>query len=96
METFGQRLRRLREERGLTVVDLGNTAGCAEGTVRQLETGHTKSPNLPLGLRLADALHVDVRYLALGENPSLGERLAALEAQVQKLDTRLQNVERRR
>jgi transcriptional regulator with XRE-family HTH domain len=96
-ETFGQRLRRLRDAAGLTIIDLATVVGCAEGTIRQIENGHVKSPSMILGVKIADALHADVRFLALGDNAvPVGERLAALEAQVKTMDARLKAVERRR
>lgn len=88
-ESFGERLRRLRLEQGYTVVDLAAAVGAAEGTLRHLESGDVKSPNLLLGIRLADQLKVDPRYLALGEGSSTSERFDALERRVRKLEQRL-------
>lgn len=84
-ETFGKRLKRLREERGLTAVALAEACGVADGTIRQIEGGKVKSPSLHLGIRLADALDVDVRYLALGED-GLAARVRALERRVEALE----------
>ena len=50
----------------------------SEGAIRQLESGNVTSPSLLLGIRLADALHVDPRHLAHGDGPSVTERFAAL------------------
>jgi transcriptional regulator with XRE-family HTH domain len=87
-ETFGQRLRRLRTEQGFTVVALAAIARTAEGTIRHLEAGDAKTPSLLLGVRLADALHVEVRFLALGEGSTVAQRFDALERRLDKLERR--------
>jgi transcriptional regulator with XRE-family HTH domain len=65
-ESFGERVRRLREARGKTLAAVAEECGCSEGTIRHIEVGNVASPGLHLGIRLADALGVDVRYLAFG------------------------------
>jgi transcriptional regulator with XRE-family HTH domain len=81
-ETFAERVRRLREERGFTVPDLAAAVGVSPGAIRQLESGQIKNPSFALGLRLANRLNVDPHYLALGEGFSLTERLELLEQRV--------------
>jgi len=88
-ETFGERVRRLRTERGITVVDLAARVGAAEGTIRQIENGSVKMPNFVLGIRLADQLNVDPQYLALGEGFNMSERFDALDRRLKKLEQRL-------
>lgn len=88
-ESFGERLRRLRTERGITVVDMAATAGVAEGTIRQIENGSVKTPNFVLGIRLADHLNVDPRYLALGDGFSMTERFDAIDRRLTKIEQRL-------
>ncbi len=84
-ETFGERLRRLRMDRGYTLMSLAMRVGMTEACLRQLEAGRTRDPRLCDGMRLADALGADVRYLAFGEGdppprtPDLAERVAAIE-----------------
>lgn len=68
-ETFGERLRRLRTERGLRPGELAYKAGITEGAIRQMESGQTKTASLPVGIRMAEILGVNARYLALGEGP---------------------------
>lgn len=87
-ETFAQRLRRLRNDHGYSVADLASTVGASEGTIRQLENGSVKSPSFLLGIRLAERLDVDPRYLALGEGSTFSERLDALERRMAKLEQR--------
>jgi transcriptional regulator with XRE-family HTH domain len=95
-EKFGERLRRLRNERGVTVVDLAATVGAAEGTVRQIENGSTKMPNFVLGVRMADALNVDPRYLALGEGESMTERFDVIERRLATIERHLAAMTERR
>jgi transcriptional regulator with XRE-family HTH domain len=96
METFGERLRRLRDERSLSVSRLASSAGVTEGAIRQMELGYTKSASFPVGVKLARALGVSPMELALGEagivnvdeaedlpqGMALSERLNAIEAQI--------------
>lgn len=96
METFAQRLKRLRNEQGLRGVDLAQGAAISESTIRQLERGNVKAPGLLVGIRLADALHVDVRYLAFGEIALTSERLDAHDAALRALEKRLLALERKR
>lgn len=91
-ETFGERLRRLRTQRGMTVVDLAAAVGAAEGTIRQIENGSVKMPNFALGLRLADQLNEDPRYLALGEGFSMTERFDAIDRRLSKLEQRVASI----
>lgn len=63
-EPFGARLRRLREARGLKLTTLAMRVGLTEAAIRQLEIGRTREPRLADGMRLADALGADPRYLA--------------------------------
>lgn len=68
-ETFGERLKRLRLERGLTVAKLARAIDTSEGAIRALESGGTKSPALHTGLRIALVLGVDPYALAFGAEP---------------------------
>jgi transcriptional regulator with XRE-family HTH domain len=95
-ETFAERLRRLRHEQGYTAVDLATAVGASEGTIRQLESGNVKSPNFHLGIRLADRLQVDPRYLALGEGVGVAARFDAIERRLGKLESRVAGLPARR
>ncbi len=95
METLGVRLRRLREARGMAIVDLARTVGASEGSIRQMETGNVKSPGLLLGIRLADALGVDPHFLAFGEDP-VKTRLDEVERRLAVVERRLCEMARRR
>lgn len=63
MVELGQRIRALREERGLTQQALARSAGIATDMVSRLENGHYSSPGLRTLLRIAEGMHVDVGVL---------------------------------
>lgn len=88
-DTFAQRLRRLREERGLSISALALEIGVSEGAIRQLESGSAKGTTFSIGLRLAHRLGVDPFYLALGEGSNLDERVTVLERRMEKLEQRV-------
>ena len=89
-ESFAERLRRLRQEKGLTISSLAASVGVAEGSIRQLETGQTKNPSFVVGLRLANQLSVDPFYLALGKNATLTERMDIFDRRLTKLEQRVE------
>jgi transcriptional regulator with XRE-family HTH domain len=60
MAELGQRLRTLREERGLTQQVLAQAAGIATDMVSRLENGHYSSPGLRTLVRIADGMGVAV------------------------------------
>jgi transcriptional regulator with XRE-family HTH domain len=85
-ETFGDRLRRLREEQGFSIATLAVEIGVSEGAIRQMETGNVKSPSLLVGLRLAHRLGIDPYELALGDGSNLNERLILVERRLDALE----------
>ncbi|HZO94860.1 MAG TPA: helix-turn-helix transcriptional regulator [Candidatus Baltobacteraceae bacterium] len=86
METFGQRLRRLRTERGLTIGVLAKLVGVTDSAIRQLESGESKSASFAVGLRLAHVLEVDPAVLAFGEGSSLVGRLRDVERRLSAIE----------
>lgn len=60
MQELGQRVRTLREERGLTQQSLAQAAGIATDMVSRLENGHYSSPGLRTLLRLASGMGTQV------------------------------------
>lgn len=98
-ETFGERLRRLRETKGWALGTLAGRVGMREATLLQLETGRTREPRLGDGMRLAGALGVDPGYLAFGAATTLaGHSMTVHQAGGQRLrdvERRLGAVERR-
>ena len=66
MESFGDRLRRLRAACGVSCAQLAHRVGVTEGAIRQMESGQTKMASFVIGLRLAKELGTDAWYLANG------------------------------
>ena len=66
VESFGERLRRLRLDRGVSCAQLAQRVGVTEGAIRQMESGQTKIASFVIGLRLAKELGTDAWYLANG------------------------------
>jgi transcriptional regulator with XRE-family HTH domain len=60
--TIPDRLKSLREQRGLTQTELGTRAGIAAASISHFETGQ-RLPSLESLVRLADALEVSVDAL---------------------------------
>ncbi len=89
-ETFGDRLRRLREAAGFSIKTLAEEAGVTEGAIRQLETGGVQNPSFAVGLRIATAVKADPYELAFGGagTGSVAERLAKIEARLARLEGR--------
>jgi transcriptional regulator with XRE-family HTH domain len=72
-ETLGERLRRLRRERGLTQCDLAET-GVSEAHISRIESG-SRRPSIPVIRRLARSLGVSPEYLESGVEISPCEEL---------------------
>ena len=91
MIELGQRVRALREERGLTQHTLARSAGIATDMVSRLENGHYTSPGLRTLLRLAEGLGLSVTALlpdgegSSGASPE-GLLRARLVALVHRMD----------
>jgi transcriptional regulator with XRE-family HTH domain len=66
VESFGERLRRLRLAAGVSCAQLAHRVGVTEGAIRQMESGQTKIASFVIGLRLAKELGTDAWYLANG------------------------------
>ncbi|HEY0393675.1 MAG TPA: helix-turn-helix transcriptional regulator [Candidatus Elarobacter sp.] len=103
IETLAKRLRRLREEQGVSIAQLADACGTSEGAIRQIEHGRVRSPALHLGLRIARHLGVDPYYLAYGEAGSYATRLEDLanavlvvQRRLDGLTAQLANIERKR
>jgi transcriptional regulator with XRE-family HTH domain len=56
-------IKRLREGRGLTQVQLARKTGVSQGYLTMIETGARKNPSLPVLKRIAKALGVPVTAL---------------------------------
>lgn len=69
MVKLGQRIRAIREERGLTQHAVARSAGIATDMVSRLENGHYTSPGLRTLLRIAEGMGVSLAAL-LPDAPS--------------------------
>ena len=98
MESFGERLRRLRKAAGLSASALANAVGVTEGSIRQMESGQTKMASFVIGLRLAKALGVGPWYLANGvpDDADDDQSADALVLRVAALEQRMTTFERPR
>jgi transcriptional regulator with XRE-family HTH domain len=68
METIGSRLRGVRKSQRVTQMELASRTGVAHSTVVRIERGQAK-PKLETVWQLADALDVDPKWLAFGDEP---------------------------
>jgi transcriptional regulator with XRE-family HTH domain len=66
---MGTRLKKLRNERGLSQAQLAKLAGVPKGTLLQWEYG-LRTPKLDAAAKLADALDVSLDELAGRERPA--------------------------
>jgi transcriptional regulator with XRE-family HTH domain len=67
METIGERIRRLREARGLSPADLAHAVGITPQAIAAIENGDTKCPKLPNALLIARALNISAWEIAFGK-----------------------------
>ena len=62
-KTIGQRIKELREQRGLTQDELGKLLGCAQTTVANWENQPERTPEKKIIAKLAQVFQVTVDYL---------------------------------
>lgn len=63
MENVGERIKRLRSKKNMTLEELGNQVGVGKSTVRKWETGMITNMRRDKISKLADALDVSPAYL---------------------------------
>jgi len=68
---FGQRVKKLREQRGLTQRDLADRAGLTRETISNYERGERIDPPLSALTALARALEVPVTELTTEPEPEV-------------------------
>jgi transcriptional regulator with XRE-family HTH domain len=68
METMGDRIRTLRQARGLSQSMLAEKLGVTTGAVSHWESGNTQNIKIPTFLKLCSELGTTPHYLALGPN----------------------------
>ena len=66
MQTFGQKLRFLRKQQGMTLRQLAKLLSTSHGYIVDLENGRRK-PSLELARKVADVFEVSVDQLARNE-----------------------------
>lgn len=74
METMGERIRMLRQARGLSQSQLADRVGVTPGAVSHWELGQTKNMQLETFLKLCAELGTNPHYLALGAAQLPGPR----------------------
>ena len=60
---IGDRIKQLREQKGMTLEDLGNKVGVGKSTVRKWETGMIANMRRDKIKKVADALNTSPEYL---------------------------------
>jgi len=66
METMGQRIKALREARGMSQQQLADAVDVSKSAVSQWELGQSQNIKLRTFLALLDALKTDMEYLVFG------------------------------
>jgi transcriptional regulator with XRE-family HTH domain len=69
METMGERIRTLRQARGLSQGQLADRLGVTTGAVSHWESGNSQNIKIPTFLRLCAELGTTPHYLAFGPQP---------------------------
>ena len=62
-ENFGSMLRHLREERGLSLAELGEITGVSASYINRIELGERKAPSYPIIEKLARGLNISTSSL---------------------------------
>ncbi len=75
--TFGDRLRDIRKQRGLTQAELAEISGVSQQLISKLE--RTRAKTSSAASKLAKALGVDVKWLLFGEYPAKEDDSLVLE-----------------
>lgn len=78
MATIGERIRRLREEKEMTLLELEKLSGIRAGTVSDIERNRIKSPAFDTVISLSNALGVSPVYFCDKKNINLEEDEKAL------------------
>lgn len=81
---FGERLRRLRELRGMTLRQLADAVGVSEATIQRYECGVIKNPPRDRISAMADALGVPAASLAGWSDDELDEDVRLLARNLQQ------------
>jgi transcriptional regulator with XRE-family HTH domain len=70
-ETLGQRIRKARENYGMSQTELAKRVGISKTAMNQIERGETLDPHFSRVQKIADILRVSMDYFAgRGEEPA--------------------------
>lgn len=78
MQTIGQRIRALREDKGLTIFGLSQEAGIREGTLRTWEADQRAPSDHALLKQLCDALETQTDWILYGPQSTENAEMPAL------------------
>ena len=82
---FCDRLRMLREQKGLTLLQLARRIGVSEATVQRYESGEIINPRRDRVIALAQALDVSEAFLMGWEEQKLDDDIMLLARDMQQL-----------
>jgi len=82
VETFAERVRRLREGANLSLADVASRVGHSVQWVSAIETGRLKEPGIFAGVKLARTLKVTLEELVFGQAGSQDRTIAQLDGDV--------------
>jgi len=68
METIGQRIKRLREQSGLSQRALAKLCGCSSPAISDVENGHSATPSAKVLIKMCEVLGKSQRYILFGED----------------------------
>lgn len=72
---LGQKIKKLRKEKGLTLEAFAKTMGLDTSYIWGVENGRTKNPSVEKALAIANALGVTVEDITSGENTATSHEL---------------------
>ena len=82
MSSIGERVKQLREARGIRVVELAKAVGIKQPSLWQIENGVTKTLRGNTLTRLCEELHTTADFLLHGSTGVVGIELAQMEAEL--------------
>lgn len=94
VDTIHQRIRKLREDKGLSQESLGKAAGVTYQSVQEWEQADGTAPSRKRLKKVADALGVTEQYLLSGDQPDSGG-VREPAAEYQSVSTRALDIARR-
>ena len=81
METYGDRLKKARKDKGLSRPQLAEMCDVSAKTIQNYES-NSRTPRLDITQRIAEALGVSVDYLTNGYEPSIDELSSTEKANI--------------